>query len=167
MASLSSDSYDFFQEDIHTSYFITNDGRRYSVVFEEQPFVDASEFPYADRTYEVFLTLENAPPAYTTDPKIGATLAAIIREFIEQDRLRIVFFTCDTADGRHYARFKRFNEWFQLNNNGHFLKLEDSVTYHAIRKLFLIALIIRNDHPYGGEILVAFTRLNTELRARK
>lgn len=147
--------------------FITDDSRINSVSFEEQSFVDTSEFPYSDRTYEVFLTLENAPPAYTTDSRIGATLAYIIREFIEQDRLHIVFFTCDTADGRHYARFKRFNEWFQFNNNGHYLKLEDSVTYHAIYKLFLIALIIRNDHPLAGEILVAFTRLNTQLRARK
>jgi hypothetical protein len=57
--------------------------------------------------------------------------------------------------------------WFQVNNNGHYLKLEDSVTYHAINKLFLIALIIRNDHPCGGEILVAFARLNTQLSARK
>lgn len=164
---LIADSYDYFQENSVTSYFITDDGRRYAVIFEEQSLVDLSGFPYSDSIYEVFLVLQDGPPSYATDNRIGATLAAIIRDFIEHDHLRLVFFTCDTADGRHYARFKRFNEWFQWNNNGHYMKLEDSVTYRAINKLFLIALILRNDHPQGGEILAAFAQHNAQLRLQK
>ncbi len=147
--------------------FTTSDGRVYSVTFEEQPFFSNDEFAFADQTYELFLTLEKAPPAYATDPRIGATLAAIIRNFIETDPLRLVCFTCDTADGRHLARFKRFNEWFSEHNDGHYLKLEDSVTYPAINKLFLIALIIRNDNPQAGAALASFVAVNTYLRSQK
>ena len=133
--------YAYYQENETTSYFITDDGRRYSVSFEEQPFFDNDEFAFADRTYELFLTLQKSPPAYSTDPKIGITLAAIIRKFVEMDPLRVVCFTCDTADGRHFARYKRFNNWFSENNDGYYLKMEDSVSYPAINKLFLITLI--------------------------
>ncbi|GAB4013468.1 hypothetical protein GCM10028808_32650 [Spirosoma migulaei] len=65
--------------------FTTDDKRIYSVTFEEQPFFEDSEFVLADRTYEVFLTLQKAPPAYSTDPRIGATLTGIIQNFIEKD----------------------------------------------------------------------------------
>lgn len=119
--------YPYYQENEKESFFITDDGRRYSVTFEEQPFFDDSEFILSDRTYEIFLTLQKAPPAYSTDPRIGATLTAIIQNFIEIDWLRLVFFTCDTADGRHFARFKRFNDWFRENNDRRYLKLEDSI----------------------------------------
>lgn len=79
--------------------FVINDERRYSVTFEEQPFVDDDEFIRSDLIYELFLTLQKAPPAYSTNPRIRATLTAIIHDFIEIYPLRIVFFTCDTADG--------------------------------------------------------------------
>ena len=167
MESPSIGEYAYYQEDENTSYFITDDGRRYSVTFEGQSFFDINEFAFAERTYELFLTLEKAPPVYSTDPKIGATLAAIIHNFIEKDPLRLVCFTCDTADGRHFARYKRFNEWFSENNDGHYLKLEDSVPYPAINKLFLITLIVRNDNPYSAQILVSFVDLTAQLRSRK
>ncbi|QMW06099.1 DUF6169 family protein [Spirosoma foliorum] len=167
MGSPSIGEYAYYQENEKTSYFITDDGRRYSVTFEEQPFFEDHEFILANHTYEVFLTLQKAPPAYSTDPRIGATVTGIIQNFIEKDPLRIVFFTCDTADGRHHARFKRFNDWFRENNNRRYLKLEDSIDYPAINKLFLIALIMRNDHPYGGEVLASFVKLNAQLRSRK
>ncbi len=167
MESLSIGEYAYYQQDENTSYFITDDGRRYSVVFEEQPFFSNDQFAFADRTFEVFLTLQKAPPAYPTDPKIGATLATIIRNFISIDPLRIVCFTCDTADGRHFARYKRFNEWFSEHNDGHHLKLEDSIPYPAINKLFLITLILRNDNPHRAAVLVSFTNVNVYLRSQK
>ncbi len=167
MESQLTGEYAYYQEDEKSSYFITDDGRRYSVTFEEQAFFDNIAVVFADQTYEIFLTLEKAPPAYSTDSKIGATLAAIIRNFIEKDPLRLVCFTCDTADGRHLARYKRFNEWFSENNDGHYLKLEDSVPYQAINKLFLITLIVRNDNIHSAEILVSFVNMISQLRSRK
>ena len=111
MGSESIEEYAYHQDnnDENTSYFITKDGRRYAVVFEEQPFVENNDFLLADRTYEVFLTLQKAPPAYSTDLRVGATVTAIIQNFIEQDPLRLVFFTCDTADGRHLAFVKQID----------------------------------------------------------
>jgi hypothetical protein len=147
--------------------FVTDDGRVYSVTFTEQPFFTDKQFELADRTYELFLTLEKAPPAYSKDPQIGATMSAIIRDFIRHDPLRIVFFTCDTADGRHYARFKRFNEWFMENNDGYHMRFEDTIAYPAIHKMFLISVIIRNDHPGRLAVLSAFMTVNNQIRSQK
>lgn len=100
-----------------TYVFTTDNGRVYSVTFEEQSFFTNDEYAFAAKTYELFLTLEKSPPSYATAPRIGATLVTIIRHFVEIDPLRLVCFTCDTADGRYLARFKRFSE----NNNGYLL----------------------------------------------
>ena len=167
MGSQSISEYDYYQEDELNFYFVTNDGRRYLVTFEEQPFFDKDDFPFSDQTYELFLTLQKASPAYSTDSRIGATLTAIIEHFITNDPLRIVFYTCDTADGRHFARFRRFNDWFMENNDRRYLRLEDSVYYSAIDKLFLISVIMRNTHPYAGEILSSFVKLTAHLRSKK
>ncbi len=94
-------------------------------------------------------------------------MATVIRIFIKQDPLRLVCFTCDTAYGRHLARCKRFNTWFSENNDGHYLKMEDSIPYLAINKLFLITLITRNDNPHVAEVLASFVKFNAQLRTRK
>lgn len=167
MESLSTDEYGYYQQDEFTSYFVTDDGRQYAVTFTEQPFITNEQFELADRTYELFLTLEKAPPVYSKDPRIGITMSAITRDFIRHDPLRVVFFTCDTADGRHLARFKRFNNWFSENNDGYHMKLEDSITYRAIGKVFLLAVIIRNDHPRSGAVLSAFVTINNQIRSQK
>ena len=60
-------------------YFITDDGRSYSVDFVEQPFFSEDDYAYAEITYEVFLRLEKAPPAYATNPKVGATVTESYR----------------------------------------------------------------------------------------
>lgn len=165
MLNLPSDRYTVYLiEDRYV--FSTNDNRTYSVVFEEQPFFEQGEFAFAEHAYEVFLTLEKAPPAYPTDTKIGATLAAVIKEFIDNDPSRLVFFTCDTADGRHLARYKRFNTWFSENNTDYY-KLEDKIDYPAINKLFYITLILRNDNPNSGQILVSFTNVTSRIRSQK
>ena len=147
--------------------FTTDDGRIYSVTLEEQAFFSSDEFAFADQTYELFLTLEKAPPVYSTDPKIGATVAAIIRNFIAKDASRLVCFTCDTADGRHFVRYKRFLTWFMENNDGHTFKLEDSVSYPAIDKTFLITLLSRNDNPHLSEVMTSFVRVTSHLRLQK
>lgn len=148
--------------------FLTDDGRIYEVSFEEQPFIaEEDEFPMADKVYELFLNLQDAPPAYSADPRIGITLTAIIQNFIQKDPLRIIFYTCDTADGRHAARYRRFNDWFIENNRKEYIRLEDSIVYPAIDKLFLITVLLELDHPYAKEIPVAFFRLTKRLRAQK
>ncbi|GAB3884063.1 DUF6169 family protein [Spirosoma agri] len=147
--------------------FVTDDGRTYSVSFVEQPFFNRSDFIFSDSTFEVFLRLEKSPPAYFTDPKIGATVTAILQNFIEKDPSRIVFFTCDTADGRQLARFRKFSSWFSENSDGNYFKLEDSVTYLALDKQFLITLIMRNDNQNIVDIVSSFVQLTNVLRLRK
>ncbi|GAB4037166.1 DUF6169 family protein [Spirosoma gilvum] len=167
MENRSISEYTFYQGDDTTYYFITDDGRRYSVAFELQPFFEDSDFLFAERTYEVFLTMQKSGPPYNTDPKIGATFTAIVRSFTKKDPFRLVFFTCDTADKRHLARYKRLNAWLRDYNQGNYLKLEDSISYPVIHKLFLITLLLRNDNSYGGDVLAAFVRLNAHLRTQK
>lgn len=147
--------------------FVTDDGRIYEVSFEEQPFVDRNEFRLADHVFEVFLTLQKAPPSYSADPRIGVTLTAIVRDFIDKDARRIIFYTCDTADGRHLARYRRFNEWFFENSQSGHIKLEEKIFYQAIDREFLISVIVSLDHPYADEVLPALVRVVKRLRAQR
>lgn len=147
--------------------FVTDDGRIYEVSFDEQPFVEKDEFLLADYVFEVFLTLQKAPPAYAADPRVGVTLTAIIQNFIDNDPRRIVFYTCDTADGRHLARYRRFNEWFFENSRKGYIKLEESIFYRAINRQFLISAILALAHPQADEVLPALIRVARRLQAQK
>lgn len=166
MPNQSTDDYPYFLIE-NTYYFFTSDGRTYSVDFVEQSFFNDNVFPYANSTFQLFLRLEKAPPAYSTDPKIGITVTAIIQDFVDKDPLRILFFTCDTADGRQVARFRKFTTWFLWYHNGNFARYDETITYTSGKKQFLITLLIRVDNPYKSSILQSYFTLTAQLRSQK
>ena len=147
--------------------FVTNDKRTYAVAFVEQPFFAEEEYAYAQDTYEVFLRLEKAPPAYGTDPKIGATVTAIIQDFVSKDSSRIVFFTCDTTDGRQLARFRKFSLWFSEFQDGRFGRYDERIINQRTGKTYLIMMLLRNDNPNRADVILSYFDLTNQLRSQK
>lgn len=146
---------------------MTDDKWTYAVSFVEQSFFAEGDYAYAQDTYEVFLRLEKAPPAYATDPKIGATVTAIIQDFVSIDSSRIVFFTCDTTDGRQLARFRKFSLWFSEFQDGQFGRYDERIVNPRTGKIYLIMMLLRNDNPNRANVILSYFELTTQLRSQK
>lgn len=166
MQSQSIGDYPFYLVD-DSYYFVTDDGRSYSMDFIEQPFFSEEKYAYAATTYEVFLRLEKAPPAYSTDIKIGATVTAIIKDFVSKDYRRVVFFTCDTNDGRQFARFRKFSFWFAEFENGEFGRYDERILNTGTGKLYLIMMLVHLRNPNRAGAILSYFELTAQLRAQK
>lgn len=147
--------------------FVTDDKRTYAVSFVEQPFFSEDDYAYAEITYEVFLRLEKAPPAYATDPKVGATVTAIVKDFVSKDYQRVVFFTCDTSDGRQFARFRKFSYWFTEFEDGNFGRYDERIRNPRTNKLYLIMMLVHKLHPNRADVIVSYFTLTAQLRDQK
>ncbi|GAB2592222.1 DUF6169 family protein [Spirosoma areae] len=113
------------------------------------------------------MRVEKAPPAYATDQKIGVTVTAIIQDFVAKDSWRIVFFTCDTTDGRQFARFQKFSLWFSEFQDGRFGRYNERIINQRTGKVYLIMMLLRNDNPNRANIILSYFDLTAQLRAQK
>ncbi len=161
-----SDTYiPYFIDDDYT--FTTDDGRVYSVSFSEQPFYGEDDFLYAAHIFQVLLSLEYGTQVSGNDPKIGRTVVAIVRQFLADDISRSLFFTCDTADGRQLARFRKFSMWFAQYSDGSFFKLDDKLILRATGHEFIITTLVNKKNPHALSILKAVFDLTADIRSQK
>ena len=98
------------------------------------------------------------------DPKIQATVIAILEEFFRQDYVTLVYI-CDTRDGRQTSRQRLFSMWFFA-----YPKKDDYV--HEYRELlvdgvgYYMALLGRKDNPLLPERLESFERLFRQISSK-
>jgi hypothetical protein len=147
--------------------FTTDDGRVYLVSFSEQPFYGEDDFLYAAQMFQVLLTLEYGKPVSGNDPKIGRSVVAIVRQFLADDISRSLFFTCDTADGRQLARFRKFSTWFAQYSDGSYFKLDDKLTLPATGQEFVVTTLVNKQNPQALSIVQAVFDLTAEIRSQK
>lgn len=50
-----------------------------------------------------------------TDERIPLTLVGIVEGFFQKYQYAVVYFTCDSVDGKHKGRLQMFNDWYDLH----------------------------------------------------
>jgi Family of unknown function (DUF6169) len=137
--------------------FDTNFGLSYEVVFKPTPYLFSSDKPYSDDTYEFsIIVIENpnhASPPF--DNRIGSTIAKIFDSFYEEFGNTVSLYICASHDNRQMVRFRKFNGWFSSFGTSKYVKLEAVPTDKNGNK-FPLALVIRLENPYLGDIVTAF-----------
>ena len=130
----------------------------YRVKFKPTGYI-FEEYIWSFYTYELVIEIaENLtgkqPPL---DKLIPPTIALIFEDFL-QEKEKITIYTCETADGKHQARARKFDSWFKDFNPDFFLKIDRFIPDGDL--VYYNSLIIRQDNPFKVEIIEAFEELN-------
>ena len=81
------------------------------------------------------------------------------RQFLSLIRkYKMTIYTCETADGKHQARARKFDSWFKDFNPDFFLKIDRFIPDGDL--VYYNSLIIRQDNPFKLQIIEAFEELN-------
>jgi Family of unknown function (DUF6169) len=148
-------------EDDGMSYFFQTDFELlYEVSFKPTPYLFSSDKPYSDDTYEFsIIVIENPNHAFPPfDNRIGSTIAKIFDSFYEEFGNTISLYICASHDNRQMVRFRKFNGWFSSFGTSKYVKLEAVPTDKNGNK-FPLALVIRLENPYLGDIVTSFQEI--------
>ena len=117
--------FDYFGEQNNSYIFSTNSQVIYEVGFKPTSYLFSENPLFTYNTYELGIkVIETAGDNSTKlDPYIPPTIAAIFLHFFQQKE-NIVVYTCETADLKHHARNRKFNQWFMQFNDGNFIKID-------------------------------------------
>ena len=70
----------------------------------------------------------------------------------------IIVYTCETNDAKEYARFRKFNHWFNSFNDGSFKK-EDYKLKDIQTQTIYYSSIIKNNNSNKHEIFAEFAEV--------
>ena len=147
--------------------FTTANSIFYSVEFKPSGYVFGEKIPWADACYEFSIRVRNETNRRVPyDARTALTISAVFREFFRQHE-RIIVYICETADGRHEARVKKFDRWFEQFDDGDFLKFDRILHDAKLDVDFFISLILRKNHPRRDEISTDFNQRMDEFSAEK
>jgi len=97
------------------------------------------------------------------DPKVLATVIAVIEEFFRQEPM-VMLYICDPRDHRQAARNRLYLHWFNdYINNSDFRLYSESVIYKSVD--YYAGLIMRKDNPYYDDVVATFHRIAEMLPA--
>lgn len=147
--------------------FTTATGVFYLVEFKPSGYIFGENVPWADACYEFSIRLRNeANRRAPYDASTAPTIDVIFRQFFREHE-RIIVYICETADGRHEARIRKFDRWFEQFDCGDFLKLDRILHDGKLDVDFFISLILRKKHPRRDEISTSFNERMDEFSAEK
>lgn len=160
------------EKDIHTPYnyridesdcniylFETIHEISYAIKFKPTGYIFEG-YIWAYYCYEYIIEVRHNPTDKNPplDFSLSLTVANIFMDFF-QDKEKVVTYICDTADGKEFARFRKFNIWFNKFNTDFFLKVDKSFYDLKLQTTYYNSLIIRQDNPFKEEIIEAFEDL--------
>lgn len=154
----STNPYSLKRNDDHVFEFTTERGVRYktyfldySMVFEKYPDLICPIYSFG---VEV---LEGNPACSPPDPKVGATIAEVVRLFLTETE-NIIVYVCDNLDNRQHARKRKFDNWFNLYNDGAYSKYNNISLIDGMK--IYNSLIVHNQNEQHHLVLRAFEEVN-------
>jgi hypothetical protein len=146
--------------------FTTEPGAAYLIRFRPAPYFFPDEPTWSADIYEMVIDLvREAPVRAAPDPRIGVTVVAICEDFLRKEH-NVLVYICETGDGRHTARVRKFDGWFKQTGPRSFAKI-DTQFPDPSGIVYYVSLIIRPGNPNFLAIMAAFQRFSAELDADK
>ncbi|MFY7912016.1 MAG: DUF6169 family protein [Emticicia sp.] len=152
--------YYFIKNDSKTKYsFLTNSGIIYRIAFSEIPDLFA-EYPlFANNVFEFIIALDKNQKDYSPklDVNVGATIAEIIKDFMDE-RDKVIVYFCDVKDRKHEARNRKFHSWFSRFNDN-FVNYTIPIKDSEVDLTYYNTLILKEENPYKMQIFEAFDEI--------
>ena len=106
-----------------------------------------------DGSYHFFIDNENNKPS-PNDPKLLATVTAVIEEFFRQEPL-VMLYICDPTDNRQSARNRLYKRWFDnYIHHSEYRLYSESVVFENVD--YYAGLLMRKDNPRCDAVIAAF-----------
>jgi Family of unknown function (DUF6169) len=134
--------------------FVTDYGIQYSIEIEDGSSYFFSFKPYLS-VYELSIDIANVEQVIFApyDRRVELTILAILKTFF-QDHSNSIIYVCDSIDRRHHARNRKFDSWFQRNNDGTLEKYD--VEFSTENMEILASLIVHVNNPFKDELVQLF-----------
>ena len=137
--------------------FRTDFGVIYNVGFYDDTFFSI------DDAYHFYISNANKKPS-PNDPKVLATIIAVIEEFFRQEPM-VMLYICDPRDHRQAARNRLYLTWFEnYIDNSSYRLYSETVIYKSVD--YYAGLIMRKDNPYFEDVTTAFHNVAKRLPAQ-
>ena len=125
--------------------FITDGGIPYSLSFIQ-----------VDPVYPLYsFSIDRDSDTYHFDNRVKATIMFVLQNFFKNE-YNAMLYTCDITDGRHYARFRLFNNWYQEYKD---IYLREAYCVDDL----LSTIITRRDNPLAKELQKIFFDLQNTI----
>jgi intracellular sulfur oxidation DsrE/DsrF family protein len=102
---------------------------------------------------EVLYRPENI--ALTLDKYLAPTICKVFHDFYNLKNDSVTVYICDSSDGRHYVRKRKFDNWFDEFNDNSFVKFDDIILDKENNE-FPIAFILKKANPNFNKICEDF-----------
>ena len=143
--------------------FNTEKGLRYKVYFIDQSLL-FQEYPdIASLMFSLNIdVIEGNPDDSQEDERVGDTIWMILQQFFANSD-NAVLYVCDSLDGRHLGRKRKFDRWFWRYDDGSIIKQDSSLADED--QDILSAILVHKENPNIISILDAFNEL-TEISGK-
>lgn len=148
-------------------FFISHRDVVYQVKFKPSFYLFDAPAEVAENVFELVIAdiyvPRQQPPLL--DLQTPVTIAAIVEDFL-QKRERVAVYVLADADGRAYARQRKFDHWFRHFNSAGYAK-HDQTFGNPEGPRYHTSMIYRLDNPLKFDFLEAFDRLAETYNADK
>lgn len=146
---------------INNSYIIvTTSDVIYEIKFKPSSYLLSIDNFENELIFEFVIELLYKPEnvALTLDKLLGPTINTIFIDFYNHYVKSITVYICDSSDGKHYVRKRKFDHWFQEFNDSTFIKFDD-IVIDAEQNEFPVSFILKKDNPNFYIILDVLTKI--------
>ena len=141
--------------------FVTHAGITYKIYFLKASHLFADYQQIKCPVYEInFIPIDGNPFNNISDQKIGATIQLVLSLFFENIR-NVAIYVCESLDNRQIARKRKFDAWFDLYNNGSFIK--ENGTAYIDGDIIFNSILIHKQNEQIHELIRAFRDLNEKI----
>jgi Family of unknown function (DUF6169) len=146
--------YNFKNSGQNTYTFATDNNVLYGVDFSNGSYYFA-RFPEYMSVFEISINVlslgDNISPP--NDKKVESTIVQILANFLSNKEDSIIYI-CQNLDNRHYIRKRKFDLWFNQNQNDTLEKHDLTIDYEDIA--YLTSLIVHKENSHKDEIIALF-----------
>lgn len=127
---------------------VTSSDVVYEIKFKPSPYLSSLDNFDEDLIFEFVIELLYKPPniALTLDKFLAPTINKIFVDFYSANNELITVYICDSSDGKHFVRKRKFDYWFDEFNDNSFVKFDD-VLVDKNNNEFPISFILKRTHP--------------------
>lgn len=148
----------------NNSYIIvTNSDVVYEIKFKPSPYLSKLNEIEGDSIFEFVIELLYKPEniALTLDKFLAPTINKIFLDFYEANNDSVTVYICDSSDGKHFVRKRKFDYWFEEFNDKSFVKFDD-VILDEEKNEFPISFILKKSNPNFLKICEDFLSIVNE-----
>ena len=147
----------------HSYSFVTDDKVRYEIRFVPSAYMFEDYLESHIDAYEMIILVADNPlgKRIPADDRTAPTIRAIFYDFFTQYE-RVVIFICDSADGRHEARARKFTSWYYHGVRPHFFKFDARIPDGDMS--ILISIVLHDSNTHFDDVIQVIKSLGRDAK---